>query len=106
MPKNQNYIIGKSVVPYKEKLIKAILYHYPEAKIYLFGSWATGKAKESSDIDLAVDIGQIIDFYEFDRMRRTIENLDLPIKVDLVDLNNIDNNFKQYIAQEMIAWKD
>lgn len=91
---------------YKQQSIKAIEYHYPHAKIYLFGSWATGKNKEYSDIDLAIDVGEKIDITEMGRMQTTIEKLPIANKVDLVDLNRIDADFKNRISQEMIPWKE
>jgi predicted nucleotidyltransferase len=91
---------------YKRKLIKAIEYHYPEAKIYLFGSWATGKNKPFSDIDLAIDTGQQIPLREIDRIEKTIENLDLHNMVDIVDMNNIPEDLKQNILRDKIVWKD
>jgi uncharacterized protein len=90
---------------YKNKLIKAIEYHYPHAKIYLFGSWATGKNKPYSDIDLAIDIGEKIDLHEMDRIEKTIENLDIPNEVDVIDLQNIPSDFKKRILAERVVWK-
>lgn len=91
---------------YKNQIIKAIKYHYPLAKIYLFGSWATGKNKPNSDIDIAIDIGHEIDLYEFDRIEKTIENLDIPNIVDLVDLHSAPKDLKTNILKEGIEWKD
>ena len=91
---------------YKQKLIKAILYHYPQAKIYLFGSWATGKNKPFSDIDIAIDIGEKIPLREMSRMAITIDNLDLHNMVDIIDINNISDEFKENILRERIVWKE
>lgn len=91
---------------YKQKLIKAILYHYPQAKIYLFGSWATGKNKPFSDIDIAIDIGEKIPRHEMSRMAITIDNLDLHNMVDLVDMHNIPEELKKNILKDRIVWKE
>jgi uncharacterized protein len=91
---------------YKNQLVKAIEYHYPNAKIYLFGSWATGRNKPNSDIDLALDIGKPIDLYELDRIVTTIDNLDIPNEVDVVDLRRVPEETRSRILQEKIVWKD
>lgn len=98
---------NKPLLPedYKKKLIKAIEYHYPEARIILFGSWATGKAKIASDIDLAIDIGKKVDLYEMDRIEKTIENLDLRNMVDVVDMHTIPKELKDNILKDGIIWK-
>lgn len=96
----------KHMIEYKEKLIKAIKYHYPKAKIYLFGSWATGKQRASSDIDLAVDAGEEMDFYEYDRLTKTIENLDIPYKIDVIDMHVISKELKDRILKEGILWSE
>lgn len=43
---------------HKPNIIKIIMAFYPNAKIYLFGSYATGKQKAGSDIDIAIDTGK------------------------------------------------
>jgi predicted nucleotidyltransferase len=89
---------------FKLKIIKAIKYHFPNAKIYLFGSWATGKNRPNSDIDVAIDNKEPIDFYELARTAKTIENLDIPNEVDLIDLNNVDESFKKNITPQLTLW--
>jgi predicted nucleotidyltransferase len=91
---------------HKPIIIKAVEYHYPHAKIYLFGSWATGQNRPNSDIDLALDIGEPIDLHELDRIKRTIDNLDIPRKIDVVDIHGVSEDFKRMILKERIAWKE
>ena len=91
---------------YKQKLIKAIEYHYPQAKIYLFGSWATGKNKPFSDIDIAIDIGKEIPLRDMSRLAKTIDNLELHNMVDVVDMNNIPDELKKNILRDRITWKE
>lgn len=90
---------------YKEKLLRALDYHFPGARIYLFGSRATGSAKPTADIDIAVDMGEEIDYLEIDRAWRTIDGLNIPYKVDLVDLQSVPEKMKQDILSEGILWK-
>lgn len=91
---------------YKEEVIHAVEYHYPKAKIILFGSRALGNAKEGSDIDIAIDNGTPIPPHEISRIRATMENLRTPLFVDVVDLQSISAEFKEKIEKDGIVWKN
>ncbi len=57
-------------------------------KIGIFGSFATGKTKKKSDVDLLVEFEDMIDLFDFvhlnDEIRQILKN-----KVDLVTLDTI-----------------
>ncbi len=92
---------------YKKMILDAMNYHFPGAKIYLFGSRARKTNKEGADVDIAVDdCGKKIDIREIIRARTTLENLFIPLGVDLVDLNAIPKELKKTILEEGIIWKD
>ena len=92
---------------YKAEVIHAVEYHYPQAKIILFGSRAWGNPKEGADIDIAIDNGgQPVHPREVVRMRATMENLTMPLMVDIVDLNSIDKDFKELILTKGVVWKN
>lgn len=92
---------------YKAEVIHAVEYHYPKAKIILFGSRAWGNPEEGSDIDIAIDNGgNPVHPREIARMRETMENLTIPLMVDIVDLNAIDPEIKSLILKKGIVWKN
>ena len=91
---------------YKNLILKAIAYHFPEAKVILFGSRARGTNKSGSDIDLALDIGEPIKLREMARTRVTLENLPISLEIDIVDAHNIPDKLKEIIAHEGIVWKN
>ncbi len=91
---------------YKKEVIHAVEYHFPQAKIILFGSRARGTAKEGSDINIAIDAGSAIHPREIVRIHATMENLTIPLFVNVVDLNSIDQNFKELIFKTAIIWKE
>lgn len=91
---------------YKRELLRALEYHFPGAKIYLFGSRATGKAHSRSDIDLAIDQGKRIPINEITRALITIEYLDIPYRVDLVDMHSAPAELLIYIERDKIPWKE
>ncbi len=72
----------------------------PGAKIYLFGSLAKNKQKKTSDYDIALDFGQKIDLTILAELEDIFEESDiLPTlkKVDIIDLNNISEEFRNII---------
>lgn len=90
---------------YKKAVIRALEYHFPHAQIILFGSRAKGLSKPGADIDIAIDIGKPLKLRELSRAKVTLENLFIPLEVDLVDLNSIPEELKSAIKQEGILWK-
>ena len=83
--------------------VKALLSKYfgADSKIWVFGSRATGKARRSSDLDLAVDMtGQKISFNTMADLRYDLEMSDLPIKVDVVDVNDCSAEFLKIIERD------
>lgn len=91
---------------YKKLILKAIEYHYPQAKVILFGSRARGVYKPGSDIDVALDSGEPIPLAEMARIRVTLENIPLALEIDVVDMHNIPAELKNLILNEGIVWKN
>ncbi len=76
------------------------------AKLYLFGSWARGEEKHSSDIDIAVEQIREYDKYLITKIRLKLEESNIPYRVDVVDLSATDQNFNDRVKKEGILWKD
>lgn len=73
------------------------------ASIYIFGSRAKGTQKEYSDIDIAVDMnGTVISTDVLGKLLMEFEDSTLPYEVDIIDLNAIDEKFKNLIKSSMI----
>ena len=75
----------KIVNKYAKKLDE---YNFPVAFIYLFGSWAKGRAKKDSDIDVAVISKKpvkIEDSFVLRRIRRMIDTRIEPHSLSLKD---------------------
>jgi uncharacterized protein len=70
------------------------------AKVWVFGSRATGRARHYSDLDLAIDAGRPLTLDEFARLAEAFSESDLPYRVDLVDWQGVDDHFRQTIAAE------
>lgn len=72
-------------------------------KFYIFGSRAKGNYKEYSDIDIAVDLnGQKLYEDILTNILLEFEDSVLPYEVDVVDLNAIDEKFKNLIKDSLV----
>ncbi|MFH1461908.1 MAG: nucleotidyltransferase domain-containing protein [bacterium] len=91
---------------YKKKLIELISTHLPNAKIFLFGSRATNEERYDSDIDVAIDSGKKSPQDKMALIKLSIDELNIPFEVDIVDLYNLPEKFKNKINKEKILWKN
>lgn len=90
---------------HKDSIIKIISAFYPDAKIYLFGSYARGQDTSTSDIDIAVDTGRRLDLREWQFLWNLLDALPTVQKIDLVDMYRIPETMRQGILKEGIVWK-
>lgn len=74
-----------------------------EVKVYLFGSWAKGKAQPTSDVDIAIDTGKKIDFIVFSKIRSEIDSIPTLRKIDVIDLNSSNKKFSDTILKYALA---
>lgn len=74
------------------------------AKVYLFGSWARGEQRMSSDIDIAVehdgDVGRELML----QLKEALEESTIPYRVDVVDLTSADAWLAEAVRREGILW--
>lgn len=91
---------------YKDKIIKLLSALFPEAKIYLFGSRATGRNQPMSDIDVAIDSGKQLPIAGVDEANAVMAALNIPYKVDIVDFHHISPTMQGLILKERVIWKD
>jgi predicted nucleotidyltransferase len=75
--------------------------NYGVIQIGLFGSYARGKEKKDSDIDIAVEIESKNKFRSFFGLKRYLE-INFKNKVDLGIESNLKPVAKKYILKEII----
>lgn len=74
---------------------------YGVKNIYLFGSYAKGKANENSDVDLIIERGDVKTYDSYYDMRmELIDNLGT--KVDLLATDGVKPRFFEMIKDERI----
>ena len=83
----------------KETLKKYI--SNPDAKFYIFGSRARGEYREYSDVDIAIDSLDLTSEIK-SKLEIEFENSTFPYEVDIVDLNNIKESFKNLIKEDLV----
>lgn len=70
-------MVDQSVIDIAKKFIEQIPNSVKLKKAYLFGSYASGRAREESDIDIALVIENMVDFFSTQmllmRLRRKID---------------------------------
>jgi predicted nucleotidyltransferase len=84
-------------------LVTQALKDYP-ARIFLFGSRATGTARRMSDIDVAVLHDGIVPADVFARIRDLLEDSPVVRKVDLIDLAEVGESFRQRVLLQGVEW--
>mgnify|MGYP002240049815 CR=1 FL=1 len=72
-----------------QRVKEVVLQHFKgrDVRVYLFGSWARGEQKMSSDIDIAIDSRDDIS-YEITLLRERLEESTIPRHVDVVDMHH------------------
>ena len=73
-------------------------------KIYLFGSRASGDVHSLSDVDLAVEVTGPLPVGWFSRLREALEESSILCRVDVVDLRDVNQAFRDRILGEGILW--
>ena len=78
---------------------------FNEYQVFLFGSRARGNATPVSDIDIGIKGANAIPFSVLSELRDAVENLNLPFKVDLVDMHHVSPEFYEHAMEGAIFWK-
>ena len=78
-----------------------------KVKVFVFGSRARGDNSPVSDIDLGVffESGAPDERFAISLLRERFENSNIPQKVDVVNLNEVPDEFKRQILKEAVLWK-
>lgn len=69
------------------------------SQIMLFGSWVRGNAIETSDIDIGILGKEQISSDIMRKIRDDIENIPTLRGIDIVDLNSVEEKFKNKVLK-------
>lgn len=71
--------------------------HVPGLEVRAFGSRVTGRARPTSDLDLALMSTEPLDLLVLADLREAFSESDLPMRVDVVDWSAISPAFQRII---------
>jgi predicted nucleotidyltransferase len=89
--------IKKIILKHKKELKE----EYKVKTIGIFGSYARGEQKETSDIDILVEFYETPSLLDFIGLEQYLSDL-LNIKVDLVSSKSIHPLIKDYIMEDVV----
>lgn len=88
-------------------ILKVLQKNIPQAKFYIFGSRAKGSYKEYSDIDIAVKLEEEkLSADVLGKILMEFSDSTLPYEVDVIDLNAIDEKFRNLIQESLVLLVD
>lgn len=82
-------------------IVSPIAEEYGVARVFLFGSYARGKATENSDLDFRFDKGRLRGLIQFGGMYSDLEEK-FDKKIDLLTTGSLEPQFLDRIAGEEI----
>ncbi len=86
-------------------IVLANLKNY-RCKVFLFGSRAINKLHWASDIDIGIEG---LDTKKFNKIRRevslAVDDTIVPFEIDIVNFNEVSNEFKRVALRKIILWK-
>jgi predicted nucleotidyltransferase len=72
--------------------------------VYLFGSWARGEARRTSDIDVALLPREDLAASLVTKLREDLDESSVPYEVDVVDLRETTDEFRARVLREGVRW--
>jgi predicted nucleotidyltransferase len=93
---------------YKEQILKIIFQflNKDQIDVILFGSMATEKQTQHSDIDIGIFSSHTNSTFESSlaRINEAFEESNIPYKIDLINLNSAKEEFKTVALKDKIIW--
>ncbi len=86
---------------YLEFIKKTVASQLKDFRLFIFGSRTKNCAKKYSDVDIAIDSKYLNDKIK-SHLEYLFENSLLPYQVDVIDLNNITQEFKKAIQADLV----
>ena len=88
--------------------IKALVLHElqnEDASVFVFGSWARGQQRQSSDVDVAIEYHGPSNWRKIADLREALEESTIPYRVDVVDMQEVSAALVKEIRKDGIVWK-
>ena len=102
--RRKGQVSGNYIQELKELVLDAL--KDEELKIILFGSRARKDGAISSDVDIGIIPKGSFDRKKITLLRESIDEMNIPYKVDIVDFSFATEEFKNEAMKEAESWKD
>ena len=76
-----------------------------DVRVYLFGSSVSGRIRQSSDIDVAIDPRGVLPATLLADLRERLEESAVPYDVDIVDLSAASPEIRASVEREGLRWR-
>ncbi len=83
-------------------IVRDVAQQYGVERVWLFGSYARGEARQDSDIDLRIDKGRIRGLFQLSGFHLDIQEK-LNIRVDVLTTESLNEKFLKRISEEEIV---
>ena len=92
---------------YLLRIKEMALEHFKDTTAYicLFGSWARGTQRRSSDVDIAIKWDSPEARARIADLRESLEESTIPYRVDVVDMNFASDVLVEEIQRDGVPWK-
>ena len=97
-----SFTLTEDLVQARHIVLRGLAPH--RAKVYLYGSVAKGKERRTSDIDIAVWSEEPLPQGTLAAIRQEVEESNIPYHVELVNLQGVDETFRERVVREGILW--
>lgn len=79
-----------------------LAHHLSDARVWCYGSRVNGTARKFSDLDLALERAGGVPSSTMEDLRWAFSESDLPIRVDIVDWDALDPEFRAAIDRRRV----
>lgn len=88
----------------RERVLAIVSRRFPAAAVRVFGSRSRASTvRASSDLDLVVDAGRVLELAELAELREDFRESDLPFFVDVVDPRAMDAGFRASVEPDFVS---
>ncbi len=98
-----DHIYKKSLEQIKSMILET--FRDDDIRIMLFGSRARGDFNRRSDIDIGILPRKRYDRSKLIFLKEKLENMNIPYKVDIVDISKVSEIFRKKAMKEGEIWK-
>jgi len=100
--REETRLLKKDVIETLEKALPVFKRKFDVNNMYLFGSYARGKATKSSDVDVLINPNRTLKFEEEEEIKLILESLLKGVTVDLTLEKNLISEFRDEIMENRI----